>query len=46
MIVLMLAKKQDVKRLNSFIGYREKRVAINLFYLRLTSKWQPPAMSE
>ena len=26
MIVLMLAKKQDVKLLNSFIGYREKHV--------------------
>ena len=26
MIVLMLAKNQDVKRPNSFIGYREKHV--------------------
>ena len=25
-IVSILAKKQDIKRLNSFIGYREKHV--------------------
>ena len=30
-IALTLAKKQDIKRINRFIGYREKRVASNLF---------------
>ena len=30
-IVSILAKKRDIKRLNSFIGYREKCVGSNLF---------------
>ena len=30
-IVPILAKKQDINRLNSFIGYREKCIGSNLF---------------